>query len=71
MRYIVLQKGKPDKWKEKEKEIQKVSIDEELHTTEIRLPKSGKYDLIITVDKEFETELKENPNETELLIKKT
>ena len=32
---------------------------------------SGKYDLIITVDKEFKTELKETQNEVELLIKKS
>lgn len=68
MRYIVLEEGKPDKWSEKEKEIHKVSIDDNLHTSEIRFPKSGKYDLIITVNNEFKTELKENQNEIELLI---
>ncbi len=70
MKYIVLQKNKPSKWSEKEKEIQKVSIDDELHVSEMRLPKSGKYYLIITVDEEFKTELKEDENENELLIKK-
>ena len=70
MKYIVLQKDKPSKWSEKEKEIQKVSIDNKLHVSEIRLPTSGKYYLIVTVDEEFETELNEDENENELLIKK-
>ena len=70
MRYVVLQQGKPARWSEKEKEIHRVSIDNELHVNEIRLPKWGKYDLIITVDKEFKTELKENQSEVELLIRK-
>lgn len=65
-----MQKGKPDKWKEKEGKVDKVSIDEGLHVSEIRLPSWGGYNLIITVDKEFDTELKEEADETELLIKK-
>lgn len=69
-KYIILQKNKPAKWEEKQKDVHKISIDDELHISEIKFPKTGKYYLILNVDKEFKTELKENQNEVELLIKK-
>ena len=62
---MVLQKKKPDKWKDKEGKVNKVFIDVRLHVSEIRLPSWGKYNLIITVDKEFDTELKEKPDDLE------
>jgi hypothetical protein len=68
LRYIVLQEGKPDKWTEKEREIHKISVDEDLRIKEIRFPHSGKYDLILTVNNEFKTRLIENGDETELSI---
>ena len=69
-KYIILQKEKPANWVEKQKEIHKISIENELHVSEIRFPKMGKYYLIVTVDEEFKTDLKEKQSEVELLIKK-
>lgn len=62
---MILQKKKPDKWKEKEVKVNKVFIDKRLHVSEIRLPSWGKYNLIITIDKEFDTDLKEKPDNLE------
>ena len=47
------------------RKVNKVFIDKRLHVSEIRLPSWGKYNLIITVDKEFDTDLKEKPDDLE------